>query len=314
VSVAAICLFEDLEAMSGERLGEAERSLREPVKRILQDLVRSTGAVAAGFLALERGLGGAVQVGRRSFAGSLPPELTAWLMDAATLGDLGWTAVDLVPVGRLCVRQLPIPEGSWRVAGGLVADGTRVLGWLAVAPRDDSTGGLEAAWTTAHDRILAQRDHEPSGRREPAALTLDSQGEVERACHEAEGWLRLPHFRVFITGRALAFLESGEDRLRLNTGLGEMELLRLRGEHGDQVLLRVSAGRPLGIPVPAELTPRQLDVAAYAVAGATVTEIASALRVGPETIRTHLKDTYRRLHVGNRLELARLLQPTWPVW
>jgi len=55
------------------------------------------------------------------------------------------------------------------------------------------------------------------------------------------------------------------------------------------------------------LTPRQREVAEYAVAGATVREIAESLATSPETVRQHLKEVYRRLGVASRLELAQRL-------
>lgn len=55
------------------------------------------------------------------------------------------------------------------------------------------------------------------------------------------------------------------------------------------------------------LSPTQLQIARRAAAGATLKEIASALGRSPETIRSHLREVYRRLAVSSRIELAEVL-------
>lgn len=58
---------------------------------------------------------------------------------------------------------------------------------------------------------------------------------------------------------------------------------------------------------PALLTPRELAVARGVAAGMDVPSIAESLRIGPETARTHLRAVYRKLRVGHRVELAKVL-------
>lgn len=55
------------------------------------------------------------------------------------------------------------------------------------------------------------------------------------------------------------------------------------------------------------LTPREIQVAEYAIHGATNSEIACGLKIGVETVKTHLKQIYSKLEVSNRLELAQAL-------
>ncbi len=55
------------------------------------------------------------------------------------------------------------------------------------------------------------------------------------------------------------------------------------------------------------LTRRQREVAELAATGATIEEIARHLGISPHTVRQHLRDAYRLLDVGNRVELARAL-------
>lgn len=73
-------------------------------------------------------------------------------------------------------------------------------------------------------------------------------------------------------------------------------------------LIRIDPVEPVRLAPDAALTPAQRRVAAYAAVGATVDEIARAVSSRRETVRTHLKEVYRRLDVASRLELARALQ------
>lgn len=78
--------------------------------------------------------------------------------------------------------------------------------------------------------------------------------------------------------------------------------LASRGLH---VLPRTDVPEPLG---PALLTPREADVLEHLQAGRSNAEIALALSVSVETIRTHRRNIYRKLGVRTRRELASL---TW---
>jgi len=55
------------------------------------------------------------------------------------------------------------------------------------------------------------------------------------------------------------------------------------------------------------LTPAQRRVAEYAVEGATCAEISRTLEASVETVRSHMKEIYRRLGVCCRAELTQLL-------
>jgi DNA-binding CsgD family transcriptional regulator len=57
------------------------------------------------------------------------------------------------------------------------------------------------------------------------------------------------------------------------------------------------------------LTGREAEVARRAAAGALTEEIARALIISPNTVKTHLKRAYAKLGVRNRTQLARLLGP-----
>ncbi|MDX6656070.1 MAG: hypothetical protein QOH62_863 [Solirubrobacteraceae bacterium] len=81
--------------------------------------------------------------------------------------------------------------------------------------------------------------------------------------------------------------------------------LASRGLH---VLPRTVAGfahEPMG---PELLTPREADVLEHLQAGRSNAEIALALSVSVETVRTHRRNIYRKLGVRTRRELASLTQ------
>ena len=81
--------------------------------------------------------------------------------------------------------------------------------------------------------------------------------------------------------------------------------LASRGLH---VLPRSSVAAPPEPLGPELLTPREADVLEHLQAGRSNAEIALALSVSVETIRTHRRNIYRKLGVRTRRELASLTQ------
>ncbi len=57
-------------------------------------------------------------------------------------------------------------------------------------------------------------------------------------------------------------------------------------------------------PMP-ELTPREREVLEHLVQGANYLNVAARLGIGAETVRTHIKSVYRKLHVSNRADVVR---------
>jgi DNA-binding CsgD family transcriptional regulator len=91
-------------------------------------------------------------------------------------------------------------------------------------------------------------------------------------------------------------------RLTLKRGPGpdfserDRAVLTLLGPHLDQVYL--DAGRRRH-PAP-RLTPRQTGLLHLVAAGHTNTQIARRLGISEATVRTHLENIYKRLHVSSR--------------
>jgi len=86
--------------------------------------------------------------------------------------------------------------------------------------------------------------------------------------------------------------------------------LASRGMH---VLPRSAAsggsGEGPGVEGSELLTPREADVLELLQDGSTNAQIAQALSIGLETVRTHVRNIYRKLGISSRRDLARLPVP-----
>jgi DNA-binding NarL/FixJ family response regulator len=65
----------------------------------------------------------------------------------------------------------------------------------------------------------------------------------------------------------------------------------------------------IGIPAPDLLTPREADVLELLQEGMTNAQIAHALSIGVETVRTHARNIYAKLGISTRRDLARISRP-----
>jgi len=65
----------------------------------------------------------------------------------------------------------------------------------------------------------------------------------------------------------------------------------------------------IGIPAPDLLTPREADVLQLLQEGMTNAQIAHALSIGVETVRTHARNIYAKLGISTRRDLARISRP-----
>jgi DNA-binding NarL/FixJ family response regulator len=65
----------------------------------------------------------------------------------------------------------------------------------------------------------------------------------------------------------------------------------------------------IGIPAPDLLTPREADVLELLQEGMTNAQIAHALSIGIETVRTHARNIYGKLGISTRRDLARISRP-----
>ncbi|MEL6189702.1 MAG: helix-turn-helix transcriptional regulator [Myxococcota bacterium] len=81
----------------------------------------------------------------------------------------------------------------------------------------------------------------------------------------------------------------------------------LEGPDGPAHLATLRPAKPVYLSPEVLLTPTQREVAVFAADGATVREIADQLGRHVETVRSHLREAYRRLDVASRIDLARTL-------
>jgi DNA-binding CsgD family transcriptional regulator len=146
---------------------------------------------------------------------------------------------------------------------------------------------------------------------------VDGGAEGIAMLHEAEELLhgspaRLEHARLLMTlGATLrrngSLIEARGVLTRaadLAQRLGARAILRRATDE-----LRAAGARPRRIALTGvdALTPAELRVAQEALAGRTNREIAQALFVTPKAVEYHLANTYRKLGIGSRAELARAM-------
>ncbi len=127
----------------------------------------------------------------------------------------------------------------------------------------------------------------------------------------ASGWPRADAMIRAAAGRFLGTAEGA--RSQLLPGDLRLELAIVPPEAGEtqRLLGWLIDDRPSQsqLPTPAEelLSPRQRAVARAAARGKSIARIAIELQLRPETVRTHLREVYRRLGVSQRAALARLV-------
>jgi DNA-binding CsgD family transcriptional regulator len=147
------------------------------------------------------------------------------------------------------------------------------------------------------------------------AMMLAARGDVDAACAVAEAAM-VQHDRLpmpFERARTLLLLGQLQRRrrkkdaaatalgeaLRLFEGLGtDLWARRTRAE-----LARVASGASAG----EELTPTERRVAELAASGMTNREVAAELFISPKTVEANLARVYRKLDIGSRAELGRLM-------
>jgi DNA-binding NarL/FixJ family response regulator len=71
------------------------------------------------------------------------------------------------------------------------------------------------------------------------------------------------------------------------------------------IVLSDLRGEASSEPALAALTPRELEVLAHVAAGHTNPEIAGALHITQDTVKTHVSHIRQRLGLGRRVQLAR---------
>lgn len=141
-------------------------------------------------------------------------------------------------------------------------------------------------------------------------FVLDASGTVASASPEAGAWLEQPGALQQVHGVRDARSEAASRSSAWWVAAPPMffRFVPMAGVSGPQLLVTVVPTRPELAEALELLTPVQREVAEYAAAGATNAEIADVLGRSPETVRSHVKEIYRRLSICTRLELQWLLR------
>lgn len=132
-----------------------------------------------------------------------------------------------------------------------------------------------------------------------------------RLAVDGVGWARVDAMLVAATRRFLSSAEGARSQ-RLPGGLClELAIVPPRARERQRILgwLLPDEDSGMGVgPASELLSDKQRAVARAAAAGQTVEEMGRAFGVTSETIRTHLREIYRRLGVRDRRALARVLE------
>lgn len=181
---------------------------------------------------------------------------------------------------RVLVAQVTIQSHGVLVSSVLRAAAGRIQGKLH-----------DARWTEADGEGL---------------VVVDESASVRGHDGPAVEWLSTEARSVRLVERLLAV----PDRIPARIVYRDMVVSSqpLAGTAGLSMIL-IEKVKPILLAPDAALTPAQRQVAEYAAVGATVDEIARAVHSRRETVRTHLREVYRRLNVANRVELFRALRP-----
>jgi DNA-binding CsgD family transcriptional regulator len=97
---------------------------------------------------------------------------------------------------------------------------------------------------------------------------------------------------------------------RLGSKIARADRRRATLESISQQVARASYAVPVEAPagVARTLRPRELTIVALYSEGLSAREIADLFVISPHTVRTHIKNAYRRLGVHSREEAAQLIQ------
>lgn len=136
------------------------------------------------------------------------------------------------------------------------------------------------------------------------AIILNNLGQLLTTSETGQPWLELPDVRFQILdclARTSPFLPH---ICELKTVPAKARIIRLDAIQESCFVVEFIPETP----TLSKLTKRQKEICDYAISGATISEIANSMEISNETVKTHLRDIYRKLGVSTRLELAAALR------
>lgn len=198
----------------------------------------------------------------------------------------------------------------------LVYDGDRFIGWVGLLRCDGAVfNASECAALDAQvprlrrrftEALAVERDEE---RVLPTGVVLGPSGEVVQTTESAATVLR-GGLRASLARATRRMIRQGDDRSDQVVRGIRAQLHRLRDQDEPRTLAWLSPLQTPTIDPLAALAPRIREAAQFLATGATAKETAAAMNVTEHTVRGYLKQAYRTLGVGSRVELAARLVRT----
>lgn len=168
----------------------------------------------------------------------------------------------------------------------------------------DGTGTELLRWVAQHHRLVAVvlMTGYPTVASAVEAMRLDAIDYLVKPCEDLPGAIRDALTRAQERRADRNALREWSHALRT---LADRVDLRAGSTHG-QIHIGPGGGRQLSdAPGWNSLSTREREVTERLVAGDTVREIARSLGISENTVRNHLKATYRKFDVGSQVELMR---------
>lgn len=201
--------------------------------------------------------------------------------------------------------------GPGRELQWLVFDGDDTLvGWIVVLELDGLPAlrrGHARRMKSVYDEVrtaLVRRHRREAERAQSGYLVLDAEGQIVGQSPQLLGWASRPDLTQTF---GQVCLRDGAATTTLALPYATLTLTRVDGAATTRWIAEVRAPEFVYRSPESVLTPAQRAVAAHAASGATCAEISAALQASVETVRTHLREVYRRLEVNSRAELAQVL-------
>jgi len=150
-----------------------------------------------------------------------------------------------------------------------------------------------------------QRVERPSGLPSRPGEVVIEGGQVVFATDEGHRWMADGAVR----SQVLATLRAASLGQNAPMGPVSVELMPLCGRGRSAWLVRLRRVELLRRSRWADLTPSQRRVVSFSLAGAQRAEVARHLSISSETVKSQLREVYRRTGTSNLLELGALLGP-----